>query len=74
MEFQANRIGSAPIVPTSLPANSFVPLYALGPVPPGGGDPPIVQALALSIDIGSISGISGDSLGPWQLVASGGNP
>jgi hypothetical protein len=74
MEFQANRIGTAPIVPEALPTNTFVPRYALGPVPPGGGDPQIVQELALSIDIGSITGISGDSLGPWQLVASGGNP
>jgi hypothetical protein len=74
MEFQANRIGAAPIVPVALPANTFVPRYGLGSVPPGGGDPPIVQELALSIDIGSIAGISGDSLGPWQLVASGGNP
>ena len=74
MEFQANRIGGAPIVPQVPAANSFIPRYILGPAPGGGGPAPIVQELALSVAVGAIVGISGDSIGPIIVQASGGNP
>jgi hypothetical protein len=74
MEFQANRIGGAPIAPAQVPALPFVPRYTLGPVPPGGGDPPIVQELQIVPSVGAIVGIAGDQIGPIIVQASGGNP
>jgi hypothetical protein len=74
LEFQANRIGPAPIVPNQPPALPFIPLYALGPAPPGGGPAPIVQPLQLTVSAGAIVGIAGDQIGPIIVQASGGNP
>jgi hypothetical protein len=74
LEFQANRIGPAPIVPNQPPALPFIPRYQLGAAPPGGGPAPIVQPLQLTVSAGAIVGIAGDQIGPIIVQASGGNP
>jgi hypothetical protein len=63
MQFQANRIGSAPVAPAPVAPAPFIPVYDNGEL-----------TLQLTANVGSIVGISGEDIGPFYVTASGGNP
>jgi hypothetical protein len=68
MSFQANRIGPMPSVPQPVPPHPFIPVYL------DVNGLPTSQELQLTASIGAITGISQESIGPFQIAAFGGNP